>query len=577
MGEKMKKQIKWLFGSCLLILLLTTVALAGEKPKYGGTFTGFVASDPIAWDPWFHNSGGGGRPLNFYVFSSVYEKFTGGDWSVDRDKFPFTMYYVPPKYSKGYSMESYEVENPLTYVIHLRKGMRFHDKEPVNGREVTAHDAKYSIDRTMGLGKFKEKGASPKAGTSAWKIVKSVDVRDRYTIAIHLEKPSALFTEYWGTELCPIIIPREVVDKYGDNFNWKHVVGSGPFQLVDQINGSSFTFEKHPNYYGRDERHPENRIPYIDKLKVLVISDPATQEAGIRTGKIDLHWDARHKTFKSIRKTNPEIKYIKVPTACPIVELRVDKKPYKDIRVRRAMQMAIDIKGINRDYYEGSGGDYPFMILPAFPDYFTPLEEMSKDVQEAFTYNPEKARALLKEAGYSNGFTQELPLSSVANTEQRDLTNLFIAYWEDIGIKTKIRTLEGAAYSSFVYGGKQDMAWLYTCGFWMPTQILVFFYGGQKKTVWNFSNANDPEYNARWDAIQTETDQAKRDRMLKEAFVYGTSQFFYTAGPTRASFRMWQPWIKGYQGEYALQAVSYSPTVARIWIDQDLKRKRTGR
>jgi len=567
----MKKQIKWLLGSCLIILLLAGVAFAEEKPKYGGTFTASVGLDPTTWDPNFHNNGG-----NYYVFASVYEKFMGADWGVDRKEFPFTMYYVPFKYAKGYSLESYEILDPLTYVIHIRKGMAFHDKEPVFGREVTAKDVKYSIDRLMGLDEFKKKGPSPKR-MSSWNVVKSVEVRDRYTIVINLKKPSALFTDYWGTELCPFIIPREVVDKYGDDFNWKHVVGSGPFQLVEQVNGSSFTFKKHPKYYGRDEKHPKNQIPYIDKLKILIIADPATQLAGMRTGKIDLRWNTSHKDYQALHKTNPELKYIKTPTTCPVIEIRVDQKPWSDIRVRRAMQMAIDLKGLNRDYYDGSGGDYPFMVLPEFPDYFTPFEEMPKEVQEAFTYNPEKAKALLKAAGYPRGFTQELPMGSDFGTETRDLTNLFSAYWEEIGIKTKIRPLEAAAYRSFVYGGKQQMAWIWSCGFWMPTQILVYWYGGQKKTAWNFGNADDPKYNKMWEDITTETNPSKRDKMLKKAFAYGTSQFFYIAGPTRSNYRMWQPWIKGYQGEYVMQAIAYSPTIARIWIDQDLKRKRLGK
>ena len=107
--------------------------------------------------------------------------------------------------------------------------------------------------------------------------------------------------------------------------------------------------------------------------------------------------------------------------------------------------------------------------------------------------------------------------------------------------------------------------------------LKVTWYGGQKKTAWNFGNADDPKYNKLWEDITTETDEAKRTKLFKEAFAYGTSQFFYIAGPTRSNYRVWQPWIKSYQGENCLQAVAYSPTVARVWIDQDLKRKMTGK
>ena len=551
------------------MLMMAGVTFAGDKPTYGGTFTAFSGTDPTSWDPYLSHHGSAGD----WPMGAVYERLAGADWAVDRKKFPMTMLWIPAKYTVGFSMESYEQPDALTYIVHIRKGMVYHDKEPVNGREVTADDWKYSIDRVLGKGEFVKKGYSAKAGVGTWKIVESVTVRDRYTFMIKLKDPSVLFFENWGTELMPWLTPREVIDKYGDDFSWEHVVGSGPFQLVDQVSGSSFTFEKHPKYYGRDAKYPENQLPYVDKLKVLIIPDPSTQQAAMRTGKIDWMIFTGWKDGKSLIETNPELKYVKLPTVCSVIDLRMNLKPYSDIRVRRAMQMAIDLKGLSEHYYGGTASPYPFMILPDFPDFFTPFEEMPKEVQEAFTYNPEKAKALLKEAGYPKGFTQELPMSSAAGTETRDLTNLFTAYWEEIGIKTKIKPMEAAAYSSFIYGGTQQLTWIWSCGFWAPIHILKYWYGGQKETPWNFSNANNQKYNAMWDAIQVEPDAAKRDKLFKEAFAYGTSQFFYIAGPAKSTYRIWQPWIKGYQGEARLQSVAYAPTVARMWIDQELKRK----
>ena len=73
-----------------------------------------------------------------------------------------------------------------------------------------------------------------------------------------------------------------------------------------------------------------------------------------------------------------------------------------------------------------------------------------------------------------------------------------------------------------------------------------------------------------------EPDPAERDALIKEAFAYGTSQFFYTAGPITTGYIFWQPWLKGYQGERQLQAVALAPTWARVWIDQELKEEITG-
>jgi peptide/nickel transport system substrate-binding protein len=542
-----------------------------EKPQYGGTLAVYAATDPITWDPFVHLDGG----VGYMGMVSIYDRFTGGDWSVDRNEFSFKNLYIPPKYSKGYMMESYESPDPLTYVIHLRKGVLWQNKEPVFGREVTATDVKYSIDRLMGLEEFATKGPAP-IGISAWNVVKSVDVVDKYTVKLNLKNASALFPEYWGTEIGPWIHPREVVDKYGNNFAWQRAVGSGPWQVSDVVSGSSVTYLKNPTYYGVDDNFPQNHIPYADKMKVLIIPDLSTALSALRTGKIDIAMGLSPMDAPAMKKSNPELKWTPTPSVARNVCLRVDLKPYSDINVRKAMQMAIDLKGLAQNYYLGTADPYPFGIKPDFKALFTPLDQLPKDVQEPFTYNPTKAKQMLADAGYPNGFSQVLPESSAMSALDKGLMDLFISYWEAIGIKTTIKTIDSASYTSWMYGGNQQIGINQTSGYWMPTQILVYWYGGQKNTPWNYANANDPKFNAMWDAIQTEPDPAKRDTMIKATFVYSTSQFWYVAGPSQTTTRFWQPWIKGYQGEDRMQAVNYSSTWARIWIDTAFKYKSTG-
>ena len=536
-----------------------------EKPQYGGTVTVRVDGNIVTFDPYYHLDGG-----EYMTHGCVYDVLLGGDWSVDRDVHPYTAVYIPPSVVKGYSAESWESPDPMTYIVHLRQGMRMQNRPPVNGREVTADDIKYSIDRMVGLGEFAEKGRSPYAGLSAWDIVESTEVVDKYTLVIHLSEASAIFPEYWGPEITPWINPREVVDTYGDEFEWEHAVGHGPWMIEDNVLDSSFTYVKNPTYYGIDDNFPENHIPYADKLKCLVIVDWSTTLAALRTGKIDqigVGWE----DAKTLWETDPQLKYKERPSVCRVIDIRCDLEPYSDIRVRKAMQMAINLPELAATYYGGTALDFPMMVHPSFPAYFTPLEELPEDCQEAFIYNPEGAKALLAEAGYPNGFKQTMPLSGAW-----DLADMFIAYWEGVGIETEIRLMEGAAYSSFIYGGEQEMVWIWSCGYWMHTQILGYWYGGQSETPWNFSNANDPQHNANWEGIQTEADPVERERKIKEAFAYGTCQFFYTAGPVQSAYVFWQPWLKGYQGEERLIGVAYGPTWARVWKDQDLKYEMTG-
>jgi len=257
--------------------------------------------------------------------------------------------------------------------------------------------------------------------------------------------------------------------------------------------------------------------------------------------------------------------------------LRYDLEPYSDVQVRKAMQMAIDIQALNDAFFQGEAGNFPSMVTPDWPDYHTPLSEYPQDVQEAFSYNPEKAKALLAEAGYPDGFKQEMPMSSAAGTLDRDLADMFIQYWEDIGIETEIRTVEAAAMYSFATSGEQQMNWFWSSFTWMPTNALNTVSHGQATTPWNYGNVDDPYFNDITDKIREEPDAAKRDKMLKELFFYGTTQFYSVNGPIHYYYTTWWPWMKGYTGETRSCVWGVSQIYARVWIDQDLKAEILGR
>jgi peptide/nickel transport system substrate-binding protein len=586
----MKMKFLWLFLCCVLVTTMVAWSCKGttpseeeeeeeleegwvrdvwgnlvEEPQYGGTVNLVAGANPTNWDPWM--SGGGG---NDYNLGSLYDTLLGGDWAADRSKMSYLAKYIPLEYTTGFAAESWENPDPLTYIIHLRQGMKFHNRPPVNGREVIADDFKYSVDRMMGLGEFAEVGPSPYVGLTAWQAVESIEVTDKYTAIIHMKEASPLFPDYWGGELTVRLMPREVVDMYGDDYSYEHAVGSGPWMVGDVAFDSYFSFVKNPDYWGVDELHPTNQIPYADGLKVMIISDQSTQLAAFRTGQFDIMWVGNFDDAMNLQDSNPELKWAAVPQSCQVINLNVAKEPYDKIDVRRAMQMAINLPELNQAFYGGTADTYPMMAdKTAFPAYFTPLEEMPADVREAFTWTPNnvtKAKQLLTDAGYPNGFTQEMPMSAGS-----DLADTVIAYWEEIGITTNIKLLEYSAYSALVYSGQQDMAWFYSCGTWYPTEVLTFWYGGQTAIPWNFANANDPVFNDYLDRIRQEPDLAERASLYKEAFAYGTSQFFYVAMPNTVGYRFWQPWIKSYRGEIRLVVQAEGLTYARVWVDQDLK------
>jgi len=541
-----------------------------EKPRYGGTVTVSTGANPTTqWDPWWTQQGG----ADYLALAAVYDRLTGYDWSSPPGSRPTGIAFIPNETVKGYSAESWTNPDPLTYIITLRKGQYFWNKPPVNGRELIADDWKYSIERTMGLGEFEELGLSPYVGYTAWEVVESVEVIDKYTFAIHLKEPSAMFPEFWGAEIGPWVHPREVVDEYGDEFDWEYTVGSGPWVLDDLILDSSITYSKNERYYGIDDNFPENNIPYADGMKVLIIPDWSTRKAAMATGKVDvlgMGWE----DAETFMETNPELQFSENPSVALGFAVNVSIEPYSDVRVRRAMQMAINLPEIAETYYGGTANPYPFMINPAFEQYVTPFEDLPAECQEAFTYDPEKAKALLAEAGYPNGFQQMCPI-----TGAWELGELLAAYLEAIGIETEFRLMETASYNSLVYGTTADRTLAYWwCGAaqWHPVQILSYVTGGQETHYWNLADADDPYMNDRRDLILNTYDAVERDTAYKEAFLYGTCQHYQICAPGMVGYTMWQPWVKGYWGQERVIGIGMAPTWARVWIDTDLKFERTG-
>jgi len=538
-----------------------------EKPQYGGAIIyRSAASNFGSWDPNTSTTG-----LTALTHGSIYDQLTGADWSVDRSVNNYQSMFVDFfQFGKGAMMESYEVSDPLTYIVHLRHGMLWQNKAPVNGREVIADDVKYSVDRTLGLGAFAKDGPGAQSMT-AWACLKEATVIDKYTIKFTLKYATPLFPQYWGCEYMPWVVPHEVVEKYGKGFKWDQAVGSGPWQVSDYVLDSSLTFVKNPTYYGVDDNFPENHIPYADMMRALVIPDWSTALAALRTGKISSLGGVGADDYKILTTSNPSLLWAINKGAAQALEINNSLKPWSDIRVRKAMQMSINLQEMNDVFSAGKGDNFPAMVCADFTDVSTKFEDYPADVQEGFTYNPTKAKALLAEAGYPNGFNQIMPLSGPDTG-----IDMVCKYFEAIGIKTEQKIMDIPSLYGYIFSGNQQMVWYWSYGNWMPLEILNNVYGGQKTTYWNFGNVDDPKFNKMVDDIRAESDPAKRTAMTKAAFVYGTSQFFTINRPSTVSFSFWQPWYKGYQGEVRLGAIQTAAIPARIWLDQGLKYKLTG-
>jgi peptide/nickel transport system substrate-binding protein len=543
-----------------------TTPTAGAKwwdslgvPQYGGTLTIRIKSDPRTFDTYFGRDGTGIDAWN-------YETLGMADWALDRQIYNFQVDDILPQYKVGRLAENWEQPDLQTIIFHIRKGVRWWDKAPANGREFTAYDVEWFWRRQLGLGSGFTKPSSF-IGATTWAMVNSVTATDKYTVVFKAKEPTIAMFEVVVDEVNMGEVNREAVEQWGDVQDWKHVIGTTPFVLDGYVSGSSLTYKKNPNYWGYDERYPQNKLPYVDQTKILIIPDDATAMAALRSGKIDMLTSIGWEKTLGLKKTNPELLHAGIRGGNFGLQIRCDKTPFTDIRVRKALQMSLDLKTIAQAYYGGTTEGIAYgLIGPDMGDLYTPFSQWPKEVHEGYTYNPEGAKKLLADAGYPKGFKTNV----VAQTsDDLDLIQLVKSYFAAVGIDMEIKTMDPTTWRDYtMYSFKHDqMAWYHVGAYsYKPLQSLRQRYS---KHGTNMTKNNDPVYDAIFEKALATLDPAEQKKLIKEADAYATSQQWVISTLPPVSFNSYQPWLKGYSGEsFARYQCVYS---ARLWIDQKLK------
>lgn len=556
-----------------------TTAPGTDKPKYGGTITIWRSGDVLGFDEAFN-------PVWIVVTNHLTnDELLTGDWAKGPAGDNTYSWLSNGNYawaSKGASVaEAWEIVEPGHMAFNIRKGIHFglnansEASRLVNGRELTADDVAFSMNRML---------TSPQAywktAASAWSASVKVTVIDKYTIDVagsavpdHAYNMAAYVVDFLS------IIPKEVVNKYGDMRDWRNSVGSGPYFLTDFVSNSSVTFQKNPKYWRTDPLGPGkgNQLPYSDGVKVLIIPDVSTAVSALRTGKIDILGGQTYDDSNSIRSTSPQLNEVKyTPQGLFHIYMRTDKKdmPFSDIRVRHALMMATDFDAISNDLMggEASKQSWPITPMPDFKDAYLPLEQAPASVQQLYTYNPDKAKQLLKEAGYPNGFKTRIVVYNTAfNT---DYVSVVKEMWAKVGVDMNIDLVDFGVYNTR----------------WAQRNFDELFYAGQASSGtyrrctnyvgtgagWNLSWVDDPKAVEARDKMVTlfnAGDDTGTDKVNREFMPYVLEQAWVIPTPVQKYSTFWWPWVKGYHGESSPGIINEWQETMYTWVDQDLKRQ----
>ena len=313
--------------------------------------------------------------------------------------------------------ESWEIPNNVTYIFHLRKGVKFH-----NGREMTAEDVKYSLNRVLD-----PKTASP--GRSYISLIDAIDTLDKYTVKVHLSAPLASLLDGLTSDNLSIV-PKEVVEANGNL--QKVECGTGPFMLKEWVADNSMTLVKNPDYF-------EKGAPAVDKVIFRVIPEQASLLAGVKSGDIDFATINDGALIRQAAKDPKVVVMSKPGLNMRIFSFNTTRKPFDDVRVREAISLALDRSEILTIAEFGMGkttGPIPVAATQwALPPSKLPFS----------TPDLAKAKKLLADAGYPNGFSFNITCSStyegglaVAQVAQDEL--------KKIGVTANLEVVEWGAY-----------------------------------------------------------------------------------------------------------------------------------
>ena len=504
------------------------------EPKTGGTLRTRVTNDPFDWDMSYV-----GRSVpNSEGLTFAYDSLLGYKQG------PGVAY--DELILRGELADRWEVSpDARSFTFRLKKGVRFAGLPPVNGRELTSTDVKWSYEYMSRSGDFKK---LPQAQFETFfEGLQRIETPDPYTVAIHFKDPFVPFLNYAASDFNPIM-PHEIYDQ--DGHLKDRVAGTGAFQLDAGTvqKGTRWVWKKNPGY-------SEPGKPYLSEVQWLVLPDDAAGHAAFRSKQLDL-LSTRLSAAQAdeIKRGNPEaVLYEFVYNNPQHVWLNTRKPPLDDVRVRKAIALSV-----NRDEFIKvlSGGKGGWALAGGFPDTFS-VEE----TRALLRHDPAEARRLLADAGYPTGLDIELTFTPSGDQAQT-LLELFQAQLKKGGVNVVFKSLDRESEST----RRKNGDYLINIVQGVPLEgdvdsyLFTRFHASSRN---NYAGLTDPKLMGMLEGQRRESDPAKRQTIVRDAVKYINEMVYNLALTYPPGFQFWHPNVKN----YAPHAGSRGLPLTESWIE----------
>lgn len=458
-----------LMMSCIIVFSVGCSSNAGgdqvapngtaNEPVSGGIVRTTMPSEPDNLDPYLSAASDTDAVMN-NVFEGLMRFDENGE--------------ILPQLATSYTIS----DDSLTYTFDIRTDVTFH-----NGDPMTIEDVLYSYKTLAGLN-------GGEILSSKFKLVKAIEKVDEDTLTFTLSEPSSAFL----STLVEPVVPADYRQQSSSP------VGTGPFTFKSYVPGQKIVLDRNDTYYDT------NRMAKIDQIEFRIMTDENSILMALKSGDLDI----AQVLSMSVPALEKDFNITSFPqNMVQIFALNLDKKPFDDVRVRQAINYAIDKDLIIEGVVGGYGTKLYTNASPVMSFWYNDLSQ-----NEPYPYNVEKAKALLAEAGYKDGFETTIKVPSNYQTHV-DTAQVLADMLSQVGITLNIELIEWGQWLETVYtGGNYDTTLVGLSGKLEPHEVFLRYESTYPK---NFYHLRSPEYDAILEQAITETDAPKRADLYKQA------------------------------------------------------------
>lgn len=448
-------------------------AQPNTEPTYGGVVSIALSSSPKNLDPIYYTGTYEGNVIRNVADTLV--------------RYKHDLSAIEPNIATEWSVN----DAGDAYTFKLREDIFFQKGAYQDGRQLVASDVKFALERSA------EHSAMNRLG-----MLQSVEVVGDFELICHLKQPDAAFLTVL-TDAGNVIVPKEEVEGWGDDFG-AHLVGSGPFTLVDFKKDQEVILERNDLYWAQK--------PYLDGVVFKIITDANQMTNALRSGDIDIATDLRGESIPLVEGDKNLVMQEVPGLHVAYMYMNMMEGPTKDKRVREAIIRAVDIDEMVKGIYQYGEADRAYLPLPPNSwGYDASLEGIVP------TYDPERAKELLKEAGYEDGFSLEIYVSN--KPARVKMSTILQAYLkQNLNVDVSIKTVEWGTFSDIASSGQADlygMSWT-----WYPDPYFFLnkmFHSSEIGALGNGQGFDDPEVDRLLDEALAVSDTESRAALYKEA------------------------------------------------------------